>query len=210
MIPRQCSIHGCVKPIHGNGLCHAHCRRMRIYGDPLAGKTPRGTALKFFENEVLSHKGNDCLIWPFGQQPNGYAQIWVDGRYVYTHRLVCERTHGLPPTQEHHAAHDCGKGHEGCVNPRHLRWATSKENEADKRAHGTIVRGERCYNARLTKPDVKAIYQMHGTCREIAARFNVSAKTVSNIKTGKAWRHVTSEVFGITGDELLKETEKAA
>jgi hypothetical protein len=49
-------------------------------------------------------------------------------------RLVCEETHGLPPTPKHDAAHKTRSGCLGklCVNPWHIRWATRSENERDK------------------------------------------------------------------------------
>jgi hypothetical protein len=59
------------------------------------------------------------------------------GDTLYAHRLMCQLAHGDPPTPDHIAAHSCGRGHEGCVNPNHLSWKTYSENELDKRVHGT-------------------------------------------------------------------------
>jgi hypothetical protein len=56
------------------------------------------------------------------------------------HRVMCEIAHGPKPAPGFVAAHTCGKGREGCVNPRHLRWASQKENMADKLLHGTSNR----------------------------------------------------------------------
>ncbi len=50
---------------------------------------------------------------------------------------MCILAHGEPPTPKHQTAHSCGKGHEGCINPRHLSWKTNQENSLDKREHGT-------------------------------------------------------------------------
>lgn len=65
----------------------------------------------------------------------GYGLIRIDGVMCRVHRLVCIRRHGPPPTDDLEAAHSCGNA--GCVNPRHIRWATRFENAADKKLHGT-------------------------------------------------------------------------
>lgn len=56
------------------------------------------------------------------------------------HRLVCHAFHGEPPTPDHHAAHNDGdRGNNRATN---LRWATPKENTADRYIHGTILLGD--------------------------------------------------------------------
>src|SRR5690606_29105850 len=97
---------------------------------------------------------------------------------------------GPPPTVEHEAAHSCGKGHEGCVNPHHLRWATSTENKADTLIHGTRNRGERNRSAKLTDAKVYEIRRLLAagmTQTAIAAMFAVSLTTISKIAAGKIW-----------------------
>lgn len=184
----QCSIADCGKPVHAKCLCNAHYLRLLRYGNPLAGRTQVGKTLEFFENVVLPFAGDDCLIWPFSRTDNGYALIWHEGRNFIVSRLVCERIHGTAPTPEHHAAHTCGRGSDACVTPKHLRWATRTENEADKIVHGTTNRGEQCGSSKLTEADVREIRQMSGTQREIAEKFGVAQSAISKIMTGATWR----------------------
>lgn len=33
---------------------------------------------------------------------------------------MCELVYGKPPMPKHQAAHNCGKGNLGCINPKHL------------------------------------------------------------------------------------------
>src|SRR5690606_12175061 len=74
-----------------------------------------------------------CLKWPFGRSGHGYAgQATVDGVREAAYRHMCRLAHGNSPSSEHQAAHSCGKGHEGCINPNHLRWATPAENQSDR------------------------------------------------------------------------------
>jgi len=176
-------------------LCHAHYTRLHKHGDPLAGNTPRGKALEFFIDVVLPYTEDDCLIWPFSRTSEGYARVWHEGRLVSVHRLACERIHGPPPTDKHEAAHSCGNGHLGCVNPRHLSWKTRKENEADKILHGTIACGKRHGSSKLTADDVREIQNLIGTMKQfdLAKIFGISQSTISDIKRGKLWRHLKAD-----------------
>lgn len=135
---RICKVADCDKVTVGQGYCKNHYYRFRKYGDPFAGGTSPGVPQKYMEAEVLPHRGGDCLPWPFARDSNGYGQVRIDGKLHYVARLVCSLVHGEPPTAGHQAAHSCGKGHEGCCNPSHLRWATVRENHLDKKAHGTF------------------------------------------------------------------------
>ena len=150
----------------------------------------RGDARRYFDEVVLPYDGKECLIWPFSTKNNGYyGQIKYDGKMHSVHRLVCDLVHGAPPTPKHHAAHECGKGRAGCVNPNHISWKTAKENNADKLAHGTHNRGERHGQAKLTEEDVREILRLKGleAQRSLARRFGVSQTNVRLIHLGDSW-----------------------
>jgi len=171
-----------------------HYQRWRKYGDPLGGGTahaPNGALLKWLNEVALNHADpGACLIWPYSKAGRGYARLNFDGRLQYVSRIICERRHGPPPTDKHEAAHSCGKGHEGCVNQWHLDWKTRAENEADKLEHGTLTRGERSGNSKLSKSAVLEIRRMLDAGlmqREIGDIFGVSNKTISKIATGTLW-----------------------
>lgn len=170
-----------------------HYRRWQRHGDPLGGRIHDGEPRRFIHEVVLAHEGDECILWPFGRHPSGYGQVYFDGRMGQTHRVVCKLAHGEPPTPRHYAAHSCGKGHEGCVSPRHLSWKTPVENAADKLMHGTHNRGERHYNAKLTEADVRQIIALKGTASErlIAERFSVAPQTVHSIYIGQSWSWVS-------------------
>lgn len=158
--------------------------------------TKHGEPMRFILEVALLHTGDECLIWPFANNGEGYGKVWVDGRRTGSHRYVCELVNGPPPTAEHEAAHSCGRGHIGCISPGHLSWKTSAENKADKLIHGTHNRGERNGRVKLTEAEAREILALKGTESQLdlAKRFCVSFQTVSHIHTGRSWAWLSKEV----------------
>ncbi|MGJ0508927.1 MAG: hypothetical protein ACR652_17725 [Methylocystis sp.] len=103
---------------------------------------------------------------------------------------MCALAHGEPPAPHYQAAHKCGKGHHGCVNPRHLEWKQPLENTWDKDRHGTMLRGERHPMAKLSELQVRAIRALAPsfTIPELIDLFGSSARTISDILMGKIWQ----------------------
>lgn len=130
---------------------------------------------------------DECAIWPFGRDSEGYAATWHNGASIRAHAVNCEAVHGPKPVDKDHAAHNCGN--RLCVNPRHLRWATHAENMQDKVLHGTNWRhhGEAHANAKLTDAQADEIRSMKGaaTQQAIADIYGVSRSLVSLIHRGK-------------------------
>lgn len=185
-----CDVPGCDKPHEARGYCSAHYDKLKKYGDPLHSlvSTAPGEPLSFLQS-LVGHDGDGCVLWPFARYPSGYGEINDGGTPKNAHRIMCVLAHGEPPTPDHVAAHSCGNGFAGCVNPRHLRWATQSENENDKVLHGTSNRGERSGSAKLTESDVRAIRSLEGrmTQQEIADKFGVHLMTVNSILRRRNW-----------------------
>ena len=184
-----CIVPGCgITKLNARGLCNRHYLCWQKYGDPTAGKTigSRKESRRFLE-QIPSYEGDDCLIWPFGRLTNGYATF----NNQLVSRIVCERVYGPPPAPKLDAAHSCGRGQFGCVNPRHLRWATRKENIHDKKLHGTfynVGRGERHKSAKLTEEEVRFIRSSKSSCKELSHEFAISQWHIQCIKTRRSWR----------------------
>jgi hypothetical protein len=146
-----------------------------------------GKLAAFIEAAIL-HSGSACLEWPYSRNARGYGQVTLKGKNREVHRVVCERAHGQCPLDKQQAAHLCGN--RACVNPRHLRWATRKENEADKIALGRSAAGERNGHAKLTEDIIVAIRNSKEPQWLSAKRYNVGKALVSMIKRRKIWKHL--------------------
>ena len=133
---RVCKIEGCCKTGKMRvGMCAVHYGRRKRHGDPLGGRRypERGGPQRFLRENMWL----ECPKWPFARGRGGYGRIQHDGKVVDVHRLVCEIVHGAPPTSEHVAAHNCGKGHLGCFGAACITWKTKSENQQDRHIHGT-------------------------------------------------------------------------
>jgi hypothetical protein len=156
----------------------------------------------------LDHQDREfCLIWPLSRAQNGYPACGA-GNAIRPHRIMCERRHGPPPTEQHQAAHSCGNGHLGCVNPWHLNWRTPSENQIERyQQHGLQP------SRKLTPQQVDEIRAMKGRERTVdtAQRFQVSEANIRQIQSGKIWRVDGRRVRQFNSDEvsLIRSTPHA-
>lgn len=107
------------------------------------------------------------------------------------HQLVLEAFVGPCPT-----GMETLHGPAGSLDNRlsNLRWGTKADNNGpDKLRDGSLARGERQGNAKLTEADVLEIRrrfaagEMQPTLGEV---FGVSSRTISKIVRGRRWHHV--------------------
>jgi hypothetical protein len=142
------------------------------------------------------------IIGPSGKSlvpmidPEGYQRVSIylgnkKWKRVGVHRIVCETFHGLKPEWADLVAHRNGDPADNrAVN---LKWATFKQNEADKKTHARDLAGERHHSARLTEDQVRDIQARPtgwGTGRALAREFGVT-ESISGIRKGKSWRHLS-------------------
>lgn len=188
---KSCSVEGCGGAFYSLGYCYPHYRRFRRHGDPLGGTTSKGVVANFVRSLISGAISSDeCITWPFARGTGGRAAYQANGKRVTAHRYICEAVHGEPPSNEHQAAHSCGNGHLGCVNPKHLRWATPQENMDDQPLHGRRRNGERHYASKITEADVAAIRSSTEGPKALAARYGINRNTVMRVRNRKNWAHV--------------------
>ena len=180
-----CSIPACGKRVFAREWCGAHYKRWHKYGDPNGGRHLNGELGRYFREVVMTYEGDECLIWPYTRNTNGYG-MW-DKQIVS--RLVCIEVNGPPPESSNDAAHSCGKGTSGCVTKRHMSWKTRKGNMADAITHGMCAKGETHVLAKLTDEVATYIRSLKGfeSQRSIADRHGISQATVSRIMSGESY-----------------------
>jgi hypothetical protein len=183
-----CSVEGCLRESECKGFCKKHHARFVRWGDPLMGNTDVGGPQKWILDNA-GHDDDECLIWPFARYPAGYGYLIVGKVKMSASRRMCMVAHGDPDSPELHAAHSCGNGFGGCVNPKHLRWATKLENEMDKIIHGTIRKGEKHGMHKLTEDEVRQIRSLRPshTATSLGRKFGVSRACIDSITNGKNW-----------------------
>lgn len=187
---RICSIEGCGKTHAGLGYCVAHYKKFKRYGYPLVSvKTKEGEPRKFMMEVALPYTGDDCLAWPFSRQAFGHGTIHHEGRGQYVHRVLCKIKNGPPPGPKYEAAHSCGNGNLGCVNPNHIRWDTRAGNFADRLAHGTDARGSKSVLSKLVEAQVIEIQRLKNikTSDELGRIYGVKPGTIRSIWCGRTW-----------------------
>lgn len=113
-----------------------------------------------------------------------------DGNKQYAHRVSYILHHG-PIPDGLCVLHSCNRGHEGCVNPAHLRAGTHEDNMADRAMAMTNPRQI------LSPQDVQEIRALlkQGLLnqRQIGELYGVGKKNISDIKLGRKWAHLPEE-----------------
>ena len=143
-----------------------------------------------------------------GSYPAGYVSTPKLDRYGYyhiglrkdgsrqwftVHRLVALAFIGCAPSDKHQVAHNDGVRTNNHYS--NLRWATPKQNMADRVKHGNQYSAPGVENprARLTEHQVRLIRREVAKGmrqRELAFRFGVSQGNISCINLRKSWRHI--------------------
>jgi DNA-binding transcriptional regulator YiaG len=138
------------------------------------------------EQWLLDHKDYPhdwCLIWPFARESRvGRGMMAVSGsKKVWAHRAMCELVHGPAPTDKPQAAHSCGNGDQGCVNPRHLSWASNSENQLQRyRMHDRGPSNTTGSKSRFTPTQIAEIRAKYGefTQTKLAEMYGCSLGTI--------------------------------
>lgn len=136
--------------------------------------------------------------WQEGQ----LMKQWTQGSYLYcdlrkngtktkarVHVVVLEAFIGKRPSGML-ACHNNGDPLDNRLC--NLRWATAQENMADKLKHGTHKFGSANPKAKLTELEAQKIKLATGTYSEIAKQYGVCKATVTHIKSGRNWAHLSN------------------
>jgi hypothetical protein len=132
------------------------------------------------------------------------VSLWLNGRRVLrsVHTLVCEAFHGPKPDPKHHAAHWDGDRQNARAD--NLRWASPRENEADKVRHGRTLIGRHHGPTKLSEDEVREIRRRwaalprssggervkKGAAGPLAEEFGICLPYLREVVRGGTWRGV--------------------
>lgn len=148
-----------------------------------------GKGIVFLRANV-AFTGDDCLIWPFSRDEDGYGHFGNEGKMLKAHRWMCEAVRGPAPSSLHYAAHECGNGHLGCVHPEHLFWKTHAENTEDFIKHGRTRTGTGRPHRKLTQDQVQILLDPPAdkTILQLSQEFGISYRHAKKVRQGISWR----------------------
>lgn len=137
---------------------------------------------------------------------NGYINYILSNdngklKNIKAHRVVAETFLGLPEAEiKIQVAHNDGSKTNNHFS--NLRWATAKENMADKILHKTAICGESVHTAKLTLNDVERIraespnIKRYGKNKYFSEKYGVSIGTIKSLLRGDTWRSLVG-IFAV-------------
>lgn len=119
----------------------------------------------------------------------GRLKIRPSGRFIRSHRLAFYLITGEWPDFVMHACDN-----PPCCNPLHLRAGDCVQNNADRKAKGRSLMGERSPQAKLTSADVRKIradlITNGGRLANLAREYGITREAVWAIKVRKNWKYL--------------------
>ena len=139
-------------------------------------------------------RDNECWIWPFSSNQDGYGHLRIKNKLWRVSRLVME-LEGHRLTEEIHILHSCDNP--PCFNPEHLRCGSRSDNQRESVAKGRNktpqVKGELNPRAKLSEDQVRLIRTLVADGEQqssVARKFQVSTATICLIVNRKLWKEV--------------------
>ncbi len=186
-------------------FCKCDCGTERVYEignakrDGSCGCIASERLAKTFSSRLenyIPEPNTGCWLWLGAlSKEGGYGQISVGGKMHKAHRRMFEfvTNKEIPLGMEvcHHCDNPC------CVNPDHLFLGTHLENmkDRDRKKRRTAPRGMENGSSILSEEQVQRIRRdlssRTKTQMQIAAEHGCDQTTISLIKLGKRWSHVS-------------------
>lgn len=175
----------CGKPASGK-FCDAAC-----YTSFRRKASAASTVDRFWSKVKIGHP-TECWLWQasaIGSHGYKYGQFALNRdasgnpRNVYTHRFVCELTHG-PLKDGQVAMHSCDQSL--CCNPAHISPGTQAENlrDASRKGHLKVPRSTAQKITTDQLPEIDALLAAGERQVRIAERYGVSKGWVCQYAKG--------------------------
>ncbi len=153
--------------------------------------------------DALKIQTDECQIWPFSKDSDGYGKAYMDGRCWQAHRLSKKLTD--PDFDESLGClHTCDNP--PCFNPQHLFQGTNADNAKDRDSKGRghwqqpnwkppAVKFWQHRKGHAINPerirDVRARWANGESQSSIARHFGVPRTAIHRIVRGRTWKHVS-------------------
>lgn len=146
-----------------------------------------------FKSKRLEGSRKSCWEWLGAKYQTGYGMACIrrgPRKTFLAHRIAWIIQHGMRIPEEYMICHTCDN--RACVNPHHLYAGTGYENNSDtiNRGRGNRMKGSACTWSKLTDSDVLFIRSGQMRQCELARKFGMKQSSISNIQTGKNWKHL--------------------
>lgn len=136
-------------------------------------------------------KTGGCWLFRHNIRTDGYGEMRFGGERAKSHRLAWVLAHGAIPAGMH-VLHRCDV--RACVRPEHLFLGSHAENMRDCTTKGRRAKGEAHGRARMTADHVRRIRVLLAEgmpIRDVAWLLGVGHRAVSEVSSGRTWKHVT-------------------
>jgi len=150
---------------------------------------------RFFEKVEIPNGKEGCWIWVGSIGGGRYGGFLFNGKVELAHRMAWMIRYGKISSGAY-ICHHCDNTK--CVNSEHLFKGDQFANMADMmnkgRGRNGLLKGEQITTSKLTEQSVREIKELiknkiPGV--NIAKLYGVHKATISDIKVGKNWKHVT-------------------
>lgn len=136
-----------------------------------------------------------CWEWSGSRTSRGYGRFKIPtGKIMLAHRASYMVHKGEIPSGLyicHHCDNPC------CINPDHLFAGTNADNMADcaRKGRSAGLRNIGQVNGRsvISEIDAKVIAKSAEPHKVLAQRYGVSRSTITHLKTGRTWRHISND-----------------
>lgn len=150
-------------------------------------------SLKDRFHQRYDRRGNDeCWNWTARCNPQGYGLIYtlVGGakKVIFATHVALELD-GRRRQPDQVACHACDNP--TCVNPKHLRWGSIRDNSRDMVERGRAPQGEASPRAILSDEQVRAIRADPRRRSVIAREYGLSWNAINLIVRRKRWAHLS-------------------
>lgn len=139
-------------------------------------------------------KTDSCWKWLGRKNHDGYGEIGINGAVKLAHRYSYDLHRDNKANtlnKDIYILHSCDN--RICVNPKHLRAGTARDNTDDMIRRNKILKGSQVGNSLLDEKKVIEIRERYAngeTKKVLAQEFNVDKTTIHSVVKRYSWKHI--------------------